>query len=295
MVFSTPASVTNSRRSVWQELARHPLAVVGLSVLVVFVLLSVFAPLLAPFEPDRTSLLERFQPPSAKHWLGADELGRDIYTRLMYGARVSLAVGFLVAVLSVAVGALVGAGSAYAGGRVDEATMRLVDVIRALPIVPILIVVAQVLNVHMGVKGGFWNIVLILVAFSWTGVARLIRGVVLSLKEQDFVLAARCVGAPGWRIVLRHLLPNTMAPLIVATTLGAGAAINAETALSFLGLGLQPQMPSWGTLLFNAQTYLWNNPWIAIFPGVAIFLTLVSLNALGDGLRDALDPRLRQA
>jgi peptide/nickel transport system permease protein len=295
MAFSTPASVTNNRRSVWQQLGRHRFALVGLSVLAVFVLLSVFAPLVSPFEPDRTNLLERFAPPGPKHWLGADELGRDIYTRLMYGGRVSLAVGFLVAVLSVAVGALIGAGSAYAGGRVDEATMRLVDVIRALPVVPILIVVAQVLNVHMGVKGGFWNIVLILVAFSWTGVARLIRGVVLSLKEQDFVLAARCVGSPGWRIVLRHLLPNTMAPLIVATTLGAGAAINAETALSFLGLGLQPQMPSWGTLLFNAQTYLWNNPWIAIFPGVAIFLTLISVNALGDGLRDALDPRLRQA
>jgi peptide/nickel transport system permease protein len=277
----------------WRQLRRHRLAVIGLVVLVLFVMLAVFAPLISPYDPDRTNLRERFQPPNAAHWMGTDELGRDIATRLLYGGRISLSVGLLVAVLSTALGGLIGAGSAYASGRVDEVTMRLVDVLRSLPVLPILIVVAQVTYLKLGVKGGFWNIVVILVLVYWTGIARVVRGVVLSLKQQEFVVAARCVGAPGYRIVLRHLLPNALAPMIVATTLGAGMAINAETALSFLGLGIQPPTSSWGNLLFNAQTYIWNNPWIAVFPGVFIFLTLLSLNFIGDGLRDALDPRMR--
>jgi peptide/nickel transport system permease protein len=280
-------------RAVLRQLRRHRLATVGLIALVVLVLLALFAPALSPYEPDRTSLRERFQPPNAAHWMGTDELGRDIYTRLLYGGRVSLSVGLLVALLSSALGGLVGAASAYLSGRTDEVIMRLVDVLRSLPVLPILIVVAQVMYLKLGVKGGFWNIVVILVLVYWTGVARLVRGVVLSLKQQDFVVAARCVGVPGHAIVVRHLLPNAMAPMIVATTLGAGMAINAETALSFLGLGIQPPTSSWGNLLFNAQTYIWNNPWVAVFPGVFIFVTLLSLNFVGDGLRDALDPRLR--
>jgi len=277
--------------AVWRQLRRHRLATIGLVVLVALVLLAVFAPALSPYEPDRTSLRERFQPPNVAHWMGTDELGRDIYTRLLYGGRISLSVGLLVALLSTAVGGIVGAASAYLGGRTDEVIMRFVDVLRSLPVLPILIVVAQVMYLKLGVKGGFWNIVVILVLVYWTGVARIVRGVVLSLKQQDFVLAARCVGAPGYAIVARHLLPNAMAPMIVATTLGAGMAINAETALSFLGLGIQPPLSSWGNLLFNAQTYIWNNPWVAVFPGVFIFITLLSLNFVGDGLRDALDPR----
>lgn len=280
-------------RAVWRQLRRHRLAFIGLIILVSLLLMAAFAPVLSPYEPDRTSLRERFQPPSAAHWMGTDELGRDIYTRLLYGGRISLSVGLLVAVLSTAVGGMVGTASAYFSGRVDEVTMRLVDVLRSLPVLPILIVVAQVMYLKLGVKGGFWNIVVILVLVYWTAVARVVRGVVLSLKQQEFVMAARCTGVPAQRVVMRHLLPNAMAPMIVATTLAAGAAINAETALSFLGLGIQPPTPSWGNLLFNAQTYIWTNPWIAVFPGVAIFLTLLSLNFVGDGLRDALDPRLR--
>jgi peptide/nickel transport system permease protein len=263
-------------------------------VLLLLVAVAVFAPLLTPYDRDKTSLRERFLPPSATHLMGTDELGRDVFTRVLYGGQISLLVGFMVAGLSVALGGVIGASSGYAGGKVDEFTMRFVDVVRSLPLLPILIVLAQVLRVQLNIRGGVWHIVLILVAFSWTGIARIVRGVVLSLKQQDFVLAARSVGVPGWRIVLRHLLPNTLAPMIVATSLGAGAAINAESALSFLGLGIQPPTPSWGNLLFNAQSYLWNDPWIAIFPGLFIFITLLSLNFLGDGLRDALDPRLRQ-
>ncbi|HBY94769.1 MAG TPA: peptide ABC transporter permease [Chloroflexi bacterium] len=288
-----PSAGESEWRRAWFQLRRHRLAMVGLWVLVLLVLLSVLAPL-SPYDPNKTSLRERFQPPNHSHWMGTDELGRDVFTRVLYGGRISLAVGFVVALLGVGLGGLIGATAAYIGGAFDEVTMRIVDVVRSLPALAVLIVLAQVLRLQLGIKGGFWNIVLILVAFSWTGVARIVRSVVLSIQAQDFVLAARCVGVPRHRIVLQHLLPNAMAPMIVATTLGAGAAINVESALSFLGLGIQPPTPSWGNLLFNAQTYLWNNPWIAIFPGVFIFVTLLSLNFLGDGLRDALDPRLRQ-
>ncbi len=260
---------------VWRQLRRHRLAMIGRGVLTVVILLSAFAPMLSPFEPDRTSLRERFQAPSATHWMGTDELGRDVYTRLLYGGRISLAVGLLVAFLTTAVGSLVGAAAAYVGGRADELAMRLVDVLRSLPVIPILIVVAQVSYLRLGIKGGFWSVVIILVLVYWTGVARIVRGVVLSLKQQEFVVAARCIGVPSQSIVVRHLLPNAMAPMIVATTLGAGMAINAETALSFLGLGIQPPSSSWGTLLFNAQTYIWNDPWIAVFPGIFIFLALL--------------------
>jgi len=281
-------------RRAWRQLRRHRLAMLGLGVLIFFILAAIFAPLLTPYDPDKVNLLQRLQAPSRTHWMGTDELGRDVYTRVLYGARVSLAVGFIVAILSTALGGLIGASSGYVGGTADEATMRFVDVLRSLPTLPILIVLAQVIRLQFGIKGGLWNIIIILIAFSWTGIARIIRGVILSLKNQDYVVAAQSVGVPGANIIGRHLLPNAMAPLIVGATLGAGAAINAESALSFLGLGIQPPTPSWGNLLFNAQTYLWTTPWVAIFPGLCIFITLLSLNFLGDGLRDALDPRLRR-
>jgi peptide/nickel transport system permease protein len=277
----------------WRQFRRHRMAMLSLGGLAILVALAALAPWLTPYDRDRTSLRDRFKPPSAEHWMGTDELGRDVWTRVLYGGRVSLGAGVLVAVLSVLLGGLVGTASAYAGGLVDEVLMRAVDIIRALPLLAVLIVLAQVLRAQLGVRGGFWGTVIILVAFSWTSVARIVRGVVLSVKEQDFIVAARGLGVPGYRIVLRHLLPSAAGPMIVAASLGAGAAINAESALSFLGLGIQPPTPSWGNLLFNAQTYLWNQPWIAIFPGVFILLTLLFLNFVGDGLRDALDPRFR--
>jgi peptide/nickel transport system permease protein len=293
---ATPLSVKGESpwQRTWRQLRKHRLAMFGLGVLTVFILAAILAPLITPYDPDKVNLLQRLQPPSRTHWMGTDELGRDVYTRVLYGARVSLAIGFIVAILSTALGGLIGASSGYVGGTTDEATMRFVDVMRSLPTLPILIVLAQVLRLQFGIKGGVWNIILILIIFSWTGIARIIRGVILSLKNHDFVLAAESVGVPRTKIIGRHLLSNAFAPMIVAATLGAAAAINAESALSFLGLGIQPPTPSWGNLLFNAQTYLWTTPWVAIFPGLCIFITLLSINFLGDGLRDALDPRLQQ-
>lgn len=280
-------------RQVWRRLIRHKLAMAGLLLLLILIALSILAPLLTPYERDRTNLVQRLQAPSSEHWMGTDELGRDVFTRVLYGGRVSLSVGFLVAISSTLIGGLIGVMSAYSGGWTDEVTMRLIDVIRSLPAIAILIVLSYLLRARFDITGSLWTIVIILVILGWTGIARIVRGVVLSLKEQEFIMAARAAGASPLRIILIHLFPNALAPMIVATTLGAGAAISAESALSFLGLGIQPPIPSWGNMLFNAQTYLWNEPWIAVFPGFFIFITLLSFNFLGDGLRDALDPRQR--
>lgn len=266
---------------------------IGLVNLAILLSLAVLAPVLTPYERDRVRLRERFQPPSQTHWMGTDELGRDVFTRVLYAGRVSLSVGFMVAISSTLIGGVVGVISGYAGGRVDEVTMRFIDVMRSLPALPILIVLSQLLRLQFGVSGGIWTILIILVILGWTGIARIVRGVVLSLKEQEFIFAARAAGATQARIVFVHLFPNVTSPMIVAVTLGAGSAISAESALSFLGLGIQPPTPSWGNMLFNAQSYLWNEPWIAIFPGLFIFITLLSFNFIGDGLRDALDPRSR--
>ena len=278
-------------RLIWRRLWRHKLAMSGLFILLFLVLLAIFAPLLTSYDRDKINLIARFQTPSAAYWMGTDELGRDVLTRILYAGRVSLSVGVIVALLSTLIGGVVGIVSAYLGGWADEAIMRAIDVIRSLPPLAILIILAQLLRAQFEISSSVWTIVFILVILSWTSIARIVRGVALSLKEQEFIMAARAIGASPWRIILVHLFPNALPPMIVAATLGAGAAISAESALSFLGLGIQPPTPSWGNMLFNAQSYLWNNPWIAVFPGFFIFITLISFNFLGDGLRDALDPR----
>ena len=288
-----PDRAESQRRQVWRRLVRHKLAMLGLLILFVLVALSALVPLFAPYDRDRINLIQRFQAPSSEHWMGTDELGRDVFTRIFYGGRISLSVGLLVAVSSTLVGGLVGVMSAYVGGWADEVIMRLIDIIRSLPAIAILIVLSYLLRARFDITGNLWTIVIILIVLGWTGIARIVRGVALSLKEQEFIMAAHAAGASPGRIIFVHLMPNALPPMIVATTLGAGAAISAESALSFLGLGIQPPTPSWGNMLFNAQTYLWNEPWIAVFPGFFIFITLLSFNFLGDGLRDALDPRQR--
>ena len=275
-------------RIVWRRFKRHRVAHVGCFFFVFLLLLVILAPDVVPYQLDQVSLGKRMHMPSASHWFGTDELGRDTWVRIMYGGRVSLAVGLIVGFSTVILGGLIGILAGYVGGVVDNALMRIVDVIYTIPRIVLLLVLSKLAG------PGLLNIIIILVALEWTNAARLARSAVLSFREQEFVLAAQCLGASRWRVMLRHLLPNSLAPLIVAATLDAGAAIRAETTLSFLGLGIQPPTPSWGNLLTNAATNIFIAPLQVFLPGLFIFFALMSFNLLGDALRDALDPRLAQ-
>jgi len=273
---------------VWRRFKRHRVAYVGFFFFVFLLFLVIFGPHLVPYQLDQVSLGKRMHMPSYSHWFGTDELGRDTWVRIMYGGRVSLAVGLIVGFSTVILGGLIGILAGYVGGVVDNTLMRIVDVIYTIPRIVLLLVLSKLAGPSL------LNIIIILVALEWTNAARLARSAVLSFREQEFVLAAHCLGASRWRVMLRHLLPNSLAPLIVAATLDAGAAIRAETTLSFLGLGIQPPTPSWGNLLTNAATNIFIAPPQVFLPGLFIFFALMSFNLLGDALRDALDPRLAQ-
>jgi ABC-type dipeptide/oligopeptide/nickel transport system permease subunit len=275
-------------RVVWQRFKRHRVAYAGFFFFVTLLALVIVGPHLVPYELDQVSLSERMQMPSARHWLGTDELGRDTWVRIMHGGRVSLTVGLVVGLSTVILGGLIGIVAGYFGGVLDNMLMRLVDTIYTIPRIVLLLVLSKLAG------PGLLNIIIILVALEWTNAARLARSAVLSFREQEFVLAAQCLGASRWRVMLRHLLPNSLAPLIVAATLDAGAAIRAETTLSFLGLGIQPPTPSWGNLLTHAATNIFIAPLQVFLPGLFIFFALMSFNLLGDALRDALDPRLSE-
>lgn len=267
-----------------ERFVRHRLAMVGALVLLGLALAALTAPLIAPYDPDAQDLAGRFAPPSQAHPLGTDDLGRDLLTRIVYGGRVSLSVGLLAMTVAVVVGALLGAVAGYRGRWWDNVIMRLVDVVLAFPDLLVLVLLAAIFGKSM------LTIVAVIAALRWMTVARLVRASFLSLREEDFVLAAHSIGATGVRIVVRHLLPNAAGPLIVAATLGTATAIIAESTLSYLGLGLQPPTASWGSMLRNAQDQIFIAPWTAVFPGLAIFVAVLSLNFVGDGLRDALDP-----
>lgn len=272
----------------WQRFRRHRLAMVGGGLALFLSAVAILAPLIAPYDPEKISLGTRWTAPTVVHPFGTDELGRDVLARAMYAGRISLAVGYISAVGVALSGAVAGVVAGYYGGFADSVLMRLVDILLSVPTIPLYLIMAALIP-----GGGVDRIILIFMIFGWTGVSRLVRGQVLSLKEQDYVEAARALGASQGRIMLRHLLPNAMAPIIVATTLAVGGFILAESGLSYLGLGIQPPTPSWGNMLQRAQEYVWNAAWLAVFPGVLIFVTVLSFNFLGDGLRDALDPRLK--
>jgi peptide/nickel transport system permease protein len=273
---------------VWRRFLKHRLALVGGSAAIALTLMSVLAPWIAPHSFDKINLQERWVAPTLRNLFGTDELGRDVLTRIMFAGRISLVVGYVTAVAISISGALVGAVAGFYGGWVDNVLMRLVDVLISVPVLPLYLILAALIP-----GGGVGRIVLIFTAFGWTTVARLVRGQILSLKAADFVEAGRAMGASEVRIILRHLIPNALAPVIVAATLTVGNAILAESGLSFLGLGIQPPTPSWGNMLTRAQEYLLKASWLAVFPGLFIFFTVLSFNFLGDGLRDALDPRLK--
>lgn len=270
----------------FERFRAHRPAVVGLVVLAVLTSLAAFAPVISPYDAESTQLLAIFDPPSLQHPMGMDDLGRDLATRILYGGRVSLSVGLLAVVVAISLGTLVGMISGYYGRWVDAILMRIVDMMYSIPSLFVLILLGVYFH---GLS--VLQIVLVLGLLRWMTSARLVRAQFLSLKEREFVEAARAIGARDLRIIVRHILPNTLAPIIVTATLGVAGAIIAESTLSFLGLGIQPPTPSWGNMLKDATTDMERAPWTAIYPGVFIFLAVVSINFVGDGLRDALDPR----
>ena len=290
------------RRLVLKRLLRHSLARVSLVFLALLLLLSLAAPLIAQLrgiDPSATDLFRRFEPPSAGYWLGTDDLGRDLFQRLLDGGRVSLLVGIAGALLSAILGAVVGVFAGYLGGRLDAILMRLTDGVIALPLLPLLIVLAAIDPRKIGVPAeiaqsetfSLYRIVVIVGLTGWTTVARLVRAETLSLKARDFTRAARALGARPLRIMFRHILPNTTGSLVVATTMSIGTLVLFESTLSFLGLGIQPPAASWGNMLTGAQELLQQAPMLAVWPGLLIVLTVIAFNFVGDGLQDALDPR----
>ena len=269
---------------------------IGLSIMVLFALASVLAPYISPYDPTKTQLTQKLEPPSAQHIMGTDELGRDLFTRILYGGRVSLSIGVMAMALAVVVGATVGGLAGYYGGWVDNILMRITDMMLAFPQLFILIILAIALRdlpieaLRGTAFASVFSIVLVIAVLAWMQVARLVRASFLSLKEKEFTEAARCLGVSNRRIMLRHLLPNALSPIIVAATFRVATSIITESGLSYLGFGVQPPTPTWGNMLKNAQEQMTRAPWTAIFPGLMIFVTVIAINFIGDGLRDALDP-----
>ena len=266
---------------------RHRLAVFGLIVLLLLALVALLAPYIAPytFDGQDLNIIGQPQAPSRAHLMGTDQLGRDAFTRVLYGARISLMVGLFSALLATGLGTLIGALAGYYRGLLDALLMRFTDVVLCIPLLPLVIVLSGTLRPSVPL------LICIVGGLSWMGTARLVRVQFLSLREREFVEASRALGGRDNRIMFRHILPNAVGPIIVSTTLSVGGAIMLESALSFLGLGVQPPTPTWGNLLNYASQWLTGAPWLALFPGLMILITVLSVNFLGDGLRDAFDPR----
>ena len=268
--------------------AHQPLGAFGAAVLIFAVVVAVLAPMLAPYSPTAIEVAEKFTPPFSKQILGTDELGRDVLSRLIFGARISMSVSLLSVGIAISAGTLIGIFSAYSGGKTDLAIQRLVDTMMAFPA----IIMALALMAALGASQT--NVIVALVVILLPGAVRVVRSQVLSIKEQDYTLAARAIGAGSTRIMLRHILPNVMATYIVLSTITLGYAIVVEASLSFLGVGIPPDIPSWGGMLnLGATTYIDVSPWLSVFPGITIAVIVFSVNLLGDSLRDVLDPKLR--
>ncbi len=282
---SAAAAVESPWRLAWRRFLRHKLALAGLGVLAVLGLSALLAPWVAPYDPNAIDLRARYQPPSWTHPMGTDDLGRDMLSRVIYGGRISLSIGIASALVAVLIGTLLGAAAGFFGRWLDGVIMRFTDLMLTFPPLLLLILLASLFGTS------FVTIVLVISAVSWMNVARLVRASFLSLREQDFVEAARALGAGPVRLIVKHILPNALSPIIVAATLGAASAILTESTLSYLGLGIQPPTSSWGTMLQTAQAQISTAPWMSLFPGLMIFITVLSINFVGDGLRDALDPR----
>jgi peptide/nickel transport system permease protein len=276
-------------RSFWRALRRNQLALAGGVVVVFVAVLALLAPVIAPMDPNRYDVKKILDAPSGLHPLGTDQLGRDVLSRMLYGARVSLAVGFVSVGIATAIGIVLGSLAGYHGGTTDAMVMRLVDLMLVFPRFFLLLAVLGFL------RPSIWTIMAVIGLTGWMSVARLVRAEFLSLREREFVLWSQSIGASAFRIIWRHILPNAIAPVLVAITLGIPAAILAESGLSFLGLGVQPPHATWGNILSEGKDAIEIGWWLSVYPGVAILVTVLSYNLLGEGIRDALDPRLRQS
>ncbi|WFF74389.1 ABC transporter permease [Proteiniclasticum sp. QWL-01] len=274
-------------KEIWGRLKKNRLAVAGLFIIVMLILVAIFADVIAPYSYDKQSLKDAFQSPSAAHWFGTDEFGRDIFSRVVYGSRISFQVGFIAVSIAVVIGGVLGAVAGYYGGMTDNIIMRMMDVALAIPQILLAIAIVAALGPSLT------NLMIAVGFSSIPGYARIVRASVLSIKGQEFVEAARAAGSGNARIIFKHIIPNVLAPIIVQATLGVALAILTAAGLSFIGLGIAPPTPEWGSMLSGGRGYIRDYSYMTLFPGLAIVMTILALNVLGDGLRDALDPKLK--
>lgn len=289
---NTDAEKKVKSESLWtisfRRLRKSRTAVLGIIIIILFTLIAFFAPYIAPYDPLEQNFIKSFRAPSAEHYLGTDEFGRDIFSRIIYGARISLQIGFVAVFISLIVGVSVGLAAGYYGGWIDMVVMRIMDLMLSFPYILLALVIMSILG------PGIYNAMIAIGIVYVPQYARIVRSSVLSVKKKEYVLAARALGANDFRIILKHVFLNSMAPIIIQTTLSIGRAIINAAGLSFLGLGAQPPTPEWGAMLSNGQDFLRNAPWVATFPGIAIALLVLGFNLVGDGFRDAFDPRLHK-
>ncbi|HYG60069.1 MAG TPA: oligopeptide ABC transporter permease [Symbiobacteriaceae bacterium] len=285
----TPQEMPEQKNRILRRFFRHKLAVIGLVILTLLVLMAIFAPQIAPYDPNKlqTSMVDS---PTREHLLGLDTVGRDVLSRVIHASRISLSVGVVAVSIYVTIGTILGSIAGYYGRWIDIILTRLADMVLSFPQIMLILVIVSVIGPSI------WNIMVVLGLLGWPPIFRIVRGEFLKLREQDFVQAGRAMGAKDYRLIFRHILPNSMAPILVAATFGTATAILTEASLSFLGLGVQPPQASWGNLLIEAQSMsvIEKQPWLWVPPGTLIFLSVLAINFIGDGLRDALDPRLKQ-
>ena len=273
-------------RVVGKRFSKNRLSVIGAAVVLCLITVSLFAPFIAPYDPTTIDVYNVLSPPSRTHFLGTDELGRDLFSRIIWGSRVSLKVGIVAVGIAIMIGIIIGSVSGFYGGKVDAVLMRFVDIMLAFPTFFLILAVIAIL------EPSIFTIMAVIGVTSWMEVARLVRAEFLTLKERDFVDAARAIGVSNKRLIFRHILPNALSPVLVSATFGVAGAILVESGLSFLGLGVQPPDPSWGNILTSGKDNIEVAWWLSVYPGLAILITVLSYNLVGEGLRDALDPRL---
>ncbi|MBQ6341848.1 MAG: ABC transporter permease [Anaerolineaceae bacterium] len=272
---------------VMKQLSRNKMAVVGLVILVIEIILAILAPVIAPYDYTQMDILNMFAPPSAQHIFGCDDLGRDIFSRILIGARYSLSCGILATLIGVVIGMAIGAVAGFFGGKVDNIVMRILDIIQAIPGMVMMIVMSAVLG------PGFVNTIFAMAFGTIPGMARMLRAQMLKVRENEYIEASVSINCSKFRIIMDHLIPNCMSPMIVQATMGVAQTITTASGLSFIGLGVQPPIPEWGAMLSGARQFIRQAPHLVIFPGLAIAVTVLALNMMGDGLRDALDPKLK--